>query len=90
MTTLTDIEIEEIIGHIQGSCLSLDQAIVDVTEDKVDGLDAVTNWRELCDRLDQRHFLCSVCGWWTEAGNYADGDDDVCADCGEDDDEEED
>lgn len=88
MTPLSDTEIEEVISHIQGSCMSLDQAIHDITDGRIDGLDEVSNWREMADRLDQVHFLCSKCGWWTETGNYADSDEECCADCGEDDEED--
>lgn len=79
---LSDRQIEEVIDYIQGSCMRLDQAIYDVTEGVFEGLEDVTNWQQLCASLDNAHFLCSVCGWWNEAGNYAEGEDDVCTDCG--------
>ena len=81
---LTDKQITEIIDYLQGSCNALDDAIHLITEGEANILEEVSNWRELCDRLDQAHFLCSKCGWWSEAGDYAEGEEDVCSDCGED------
>ena len=85
MTILTDTEINEIVDYIQGTCMSLDQAVHDITEGCIDGVDGAANWRELCDTVDRNHFLCVQCGWWSEVGDYAEVQEnpsgDICSDC---------
>jgi len=92
MIKLTDEQINEIVDYIQGSCKTLDEAVHDITEGEADGIDEVSNWRELCDTVDRTHFLCVQCGWWSEAGDYAEVQEnpngDVCSDCGPEEDED--
>jgi hypothetical protein len=75
---LSDEQINEIVDYIRGTCTSLDQAIYDITNNELDMLDQVANWRELCDAVDLSQFLCDNCGWWSEASEASEG---VCSDC---------
>ena len=94
LIALTQAEIKEIVEDLQGTCKSLDQAICDVVDqrvgnDRIYGLEGVVNWTQLCSYLDDRLFLCAKCGWWCEAGDYAEhqpdpDNGDICSDCGED------
>lgn len=92
MIKLTNKQIQEICDYLQGSCHSLEEAITEITEDAADSLEAIENWRELCATLDDQHFLCVQCGWWSEAGDYAEIQEnpngDVCSDCGPDEEDE--
>ncbi len=67
----------ELIDHLQGTCLSLEQACEDLGLE-VDDVDT--------DLLDGEVFLCAQCGWWCEACEANEGPDgeDVCDDCHED------
>lgn len=94
LITLTQEQINEIISDLQGTCQSLDKVIYDVTEGAANGLNEVANWMQFCDVLDNIIFMCAECGWWCEAGDYAEvqednPDGDVCSDCGPDEEEEE-
>ena len=97
--TLTEAQINEILDTIQGSCMSLEQAIALVTEDPDTGecisdLSELANEQELHDAVDRSHFVCAECGWWCEAGDYAEVQEnpngDVCSDCGPEEEEEDD
>jgi len=88
MYKLSQEEIREVVDYLQGSCKSIEEALIDVTDDKVDGLESLSNWQELCSAIDDVMFLCAQCGWWCEAGDYAENqpDDcngDICLECGE-------
>lgn len=86
MRKLTQDEIYELIHYLQGTCMSLDNALEQLFE-----LDTceVENEIQMCNILDDAIFNCSRCGWWCEAGdwiteedpNYVDGEE-ICTQCG--------
>jgi hypothetical protein len=66
---LTKEKIQEIIDHLQGSCMSLEQGC---TECGIE-YDDLTNEEEteFTAVLDDAIFNCESCGWWYEIGDYA-------------------
>lgn len=83
---LTRNQIDEIVNYLQGSCHTVDDAIYAVTDGQLETIEEITNWQELFDILESQHFLCTRCGWWSEAGYYAEyvEEENVCADCDDD------
>lgn len=89
---LNQAQINEVLDTIQGSCMSLEQAIAIVTEDPITGESWATgpedllNEDELHAAVDNAHFICGECGWWCEVGDYAENQDgnyngDICSQC---------
>lgn len=76
---------QEVIEHLNGTCLSIEQGCADLDVDPEDFLD------QHCHLLDDAIFNCEGCGWWFEQGEMADDPHDrwVCGDCVEGDEEDE-
>lgn len=78
-----DAIINEILGHIQGSCADLEMVIDDILEDHgMERSRALEN--AIYTTVDNTCFLCERCGWWTEVGywNTDLGDEgNICLDC---------
>ena len=83
---LSQEELNELIAYLLGSCKSVDEALNDITEGKVESAYEVDNEDEMYSQIDQVTFECVQCGWWCEAGDYAEVQDnpcgDICTDCG--------
>jgi hypothetical protein len=75
---VTQKQLDELIDHIQGSCIGLDAGCEDL------------GFSEAELTLEQRYYIdskileCSTCGWWFEYGDWSERDDSVCSSCGED------
>lgn len=69
----TERRINEIVEHLQGTCLSLNSALTESEQ----------NDNELLLAIEQEIFLCAQCGWWCEVGEAkaGDGEEDICEDC---------
>lgn len=73
------IDINQLIEHLQGSCTSLDQAIADLTDGEK-GFEDLTD--EDFFKLDNAIFECTYCGWWYETSEAHESDSgDICTDC---------
>lgn len=76
---MTNEEMEKLIGHLQGTCISLNegtQALFDLDED------CLTT--ENSQQIDDEIFLCEECGWWYEVSEMSEREDEqVCNDCHE-------
>lgn len=84
MNSLTDKQIDELIEYLQGSCKSLDEGVFACFD--LDNTDIIT--QEQHSQIENVIFTCECCGWWCEAGDYADFENhtyngDICSDCGE-------
>lgn len=84
---LTQAEISEVLEYLQGSCHSIEHALDVVTDGEINDLSQLANEDELHNEVERMMFLCVQCGWWAEAGDYAevqpnDGNGDICTDCG--------
>jgi hypothetical protein len=88
MRTLTEAEINDLINYLQGTCMSLDEALMQLFD--IDYMSDIENEMEVCQTIDNAIFLCYQCGWWCEAGdwitdespNYVEGEE-ICSQCGE-------
>jgi len=72
--------IDDVIADLQGTCQTLEYALnyydVDISE-----LSQSDFWH-----IDNAIFLCDVCGWWCDSGDYSENaPEGVCSQCGEDD-----
>jgi hypothetical protein len=91
MRKLTNEEMQETVEYLQGTCLSINDALNQVLGDKgIEEMSDVDNEIEFCDYIDQRIFLCSQCGWWYETGEWVtdqdpnwDPDEETCIYCGD-------
>lgn len=87
MKTLTDMQLDQIVTDIQGACSTLDDVVRSVTDEQYCENDLT---EEDHDYLFNHIFLCATCGWWYEIVEMSDSPqsgEDVCNDCGEDEDE---
>lgn len=70
-------DIKELIDHLRGTCLSIDEALsnFDMEEDDLNTEDH--------DAIDSEIFRCSQCSWWEDVCDQAEGseDDPMCEDC---------
>lgn len=88
MRVLTKEEMQAIAEDLVGTPQSIESAFQNVIEDEdVDLFRDVVNDKELYETIDNVTFECVECGWWCEAGDYADyqpdpTNGDVCTDCG--------
>jgi len=66
----------QVAESLMGSCNSIDDILrqYELNENLV--VDS-----EFCATIDDLVFLCPYCGWWSEAGDYAD--DEICEAAGE-------
>lgn len=86
--TQENIDMEKVIEALQGTCKPLEYGIQAALGDDTE-VDELTE--EQLSHLDQEIFLCDTCGWWCEiAVSNDDNGDNVCDDCYEDEEEEED
>ncbi len=90
---LTQDEISEVVNGLQGTCQTIDNIInMYIADDDIEGVDDISNEMELCDAIDNALFECATCGWWCEAGDYAENQNnpsgDICSDCNEDEEDE--
>ncbi|MBS3648791.1 hypothetical protein KEU06_09255 [Pseudaminobacter sp. 19-2017] len=53
-------DLDRLIHHIQGTCLSIEQAVESLE------LDPSIDWKDKL--LDRNIELCGVCNWWHESG----------------------
>lgn len=51
-------KIDELIERLRGTCDSLDVRAEELGLDPMD--------TELCARVDQEIFCCTICGWWCD------------------------
>jgi hypothetical protein len=80
---LTEKEIEDVVNGLQGTCMSMEAAVLMYTDKD---LWDIENEMELCQAVDNAIFLCRECGWWYENGywnpeGYEDGNGEICLDC---------
>lgn len=72
-------QIIQLIEHLRGSCISMDQAVSDIFGEWVD-------WgyfpEEVLQDIEEKIFLCTQCGWWYDTGDLAcDEGDQICSNC---------
>jgi hypothetical protein len=70
-----ETDTQKLIEHLQGTCLSLEQACEQLGIE-VDDVDT--------EALDNELFLCAQCDWWCEISEASDDPDwngDLCEDC---------
>ena len=76
MDTLWDTLWDEIVDYLEGTCLSLDQALVD------HGVTHLLDQMHFLDYLDSHISNCECCGWWVESGEIEDiNGTAMCRDC---------
>jgi formylmethanofuran dehydrogenase subunit E len=74
---LNDSQIEELIQHLNGSSLTLDNACQQLFDCGEDNLTV-----EQLEEIDQQIFQCETCGWWFERGEQAEAEGDFnCEQC---------
>jgi hypothetical protein len=81
---LTNEQIALIVSELRGTAGDLDKEIEAIAGE---GITAVNLSNETLTEIDDRVFLCEVCGWWCDADERSDGN--VCENCYDDDDAEE-
>ena len=79
-------QMEELVNDLQGTCKSMDDVIANISNGEIDFVGNLENWREVCNFVDDKIFLCRECGWWYDVGfwnteGYVDGDGEICLDC---------
>lgn len=82
---LSEEQLNNIWNDLQGSCQSLENVLEYYEIDPSDLTQADY------EDLDNLGFNCHQCGWWFEAGDWAEGDDTdgiICTDCGKDNEDE--
>lgn len=89
MKIITELA-EEVVKRLQGTCLSdVEQTLEDIYEEdptQLGNYDFNNMPKEFYAYIDNCIFLCAVCGWWCEAGDYAEEDvleklgEDACSD----------
>ncbi len=69
--------IDDLVYHLQGTCISLEEACADLGFDRED-----LTMKEL-EELDNCLFECDNCGWWYDVGERSDVDCDenICLHC---------
>lgn len=90
MAVLTRDQMDEVIYHLQGTCLSIDEGIMQVLGDEgIECMSDIENEMEFCGLIDEQIFMCSKCGWWCEAGDWItdehpdwDPCEETCSSCG--------
>lgn len=83
MVKLNHEQMNELVNHLQGTCLSMHEALYQMFN--VDEND-IENELEMCEHIDNAIFLCRECGWWFENGywnpeGFEAGNGEVCLDC---------
>lgn len=81
MYQLDKKQITDMAEHLQGTCSTVQESM------RLHGIDE-SYIDEVMERIEEEGciFLCDVCGWWCEDSER--GNDDICEDCSEDDEEE--
>ncbi len=94
MSRLTQERINQVIQGLQGTCADMAGMFDEIAEFyefgfEFDDLNRAEEM-EFCTALDNALFLCSVCGWWCEAGDWVTPDEpgynaneETCSQCGE-------
>lgn len=76
-------DLQGIIEYLQGSCKTLTEGIIAVTEN--DDLTEDDLTAEQMQTIEDEIFLCSVCGWWYEVGEMSEAEDEnICIECNND------
>lgn len=70
-------QLHKLIEHLQGSCLSIDQACEELDIEYKD-----LSKKDLYN-IDDKIFCCDNCGWWYDMGDLADKNDYWCRQCEE-------
>lgn len=73
-------EIDSVCEYLIGTCESVDHALELHEQEATDD-----NRAAVLERMDDFGFRCESCGWWCETGDYSPVADDVCAECGDED-----
>lgn len=75
-------QLQAIIEYLQGTCLTLQDAVETITESEYNEDDLTT---EQHDFIANEIFLCDDCGWWCEVSEAAEHEDSdqICEDCAE-------
>lgn len=81
-----DFDIQKFIGHLQGTCKTLQEACQDFGEDFQEE-DLTTEDHEA---IDSEIFRCTTCDWWYEFAEQSENDDELCTNCDEKEEDEED
>lgn len=79
--TLSYEQIEELIGHLQGTCGTATEGIQAIVgEDYDDSILTEDNW----DQINNSIFLCNTCNWWCETSEMSEieNGEDTCEGCG--------
>lgn len=78
---ITTEQFEDLKEYIEGSCLTLDEAMNTLFELSEDDLS-----KEQIENLWEDIFKCSTCGWWFEMGEESGIDESelICNNCAED------
>jgi hypothetical protein len=77
---VTILQIAEIISTLEGTCMTLDQGVVQVMEVEDFELDI-----DALGHIDNYIFNCCTCGWWYEMSEEGGGEDEyICTNCIED------
>ena len=86
---LSQREMEEVVDYLQGTCMSIDEALYILLNTSQNDLE---NELEFCEYIDNRIFECVQCGWWYEAGEWTEydnvpessrGQGEFCSSCGQ-------
>lgn len=82
MSKISNEQIDELIGMLQGTCDTLDSALRELTNDEFveDDLSEDNH-----DKIANEIFLCEECGWWCETSesNESESGENICDDCNE-------
>lgn len=83
---LIDALIDDLIGNLNGSCMSLEAGLLMVTDDEVEDVEQFSNSTEILQKLDEQIFNCVVCGWWQCVSEIHEDESQgwMCEECGED------
>lgn len=80
--TITDEQVQKIIEDLQGTCKSLTDAVIAVTDNPL--IDERHLTIEQHHMIDQQIFLCDDCNWWCEISEMSANSTDtnqICLDC---------
>lgn len=74
---LTKEEFDALVGYLEGSCMTIDEAL-----NTLFGIDFTELSLETLEALDGEIFCCENCGWWCNVDEMSE-EDIVCNNCWE-------
>lgn len=88
MARPNNFDIQTVIDAINGTCMN---TVESMTEELYPEMSENDLTQEDYTEVDQQIFLCACCGWWcdqSEANESEEYDQDICDDCNEEDEDE--